>query len=305
MGQEIRVVTPTANSEADTFPFPVIRTPTRGELWRQHLWSDVCFHNNITLNLAWPLALYPKPWVVAHHVWITDSRSQPTWRERMKYLALKRAANLAVSQVVADTLPVPCEIVGNPYDDEVFFEDAGVVKTGDVIYSGRLVSDKGVDLILKALRELKTSGMRPRLTIVGDGPERVPLQKMAEEFGIAEQITFAGTKTPRELAGLLRSHRVQVIPSRWQEPFGLVALEGLACGCRVIIAESGGLMEATGGCAASFRIGEVQELATRIKESLNASGPAPQESSIRAHLSRFTKGEVSRKYLAALTRALE
>ena len=106
-------------------------------------------------------------------------------------------------------------------------------RPGDLIFLGRLVSEKGIDVLLHALALLRSRALSPRLTIVGSGPELSAMQEMAERLGLHEQVTFAGAKSGAELVHLLQEHKILVIPSRYDEPFGVVALEGIACGCVV------------------------------------------------------------------------
>jgi glycosyltransferase involved in cell wall biosynthesis len=52
-------------------------------------------------------------------------------------------------------------------------------------------------------------------------------------------VDFVGTKTDHELVKLLNTHQIMVVPSLWNEPFGLVALEGVACGCVLSVPSEG------------------------------------------------------------------
>ena len=76
--------------------------------------------------------------------------------------------------------------------------------------------------------------------MIGDGPEASRLQEQAARLGIGGQIDFLGARRGEELVGLLNRHRILVVPSRYNEPFGIVALEGIACGCVVIGSEGAG-----------------------------------------------------------------
>lgn len=60
---------------------------------------------------------------------------------------------------------------------------------------------------------------------------------------------------------LLNQHRVLVVPSRYHEPFGIVALEGIACGCLVVGSSGGGLKKAIGPCGLTFPNGDAEALA--------------------------------------------
>ncbi len=304
VGHEVRVVTDTVSSESSAYSYPVERRPGWAALLKSHAWSEVVFHNNITLNYAWPLLLYRRPWVIAHHVWIGGDA--PThWRERLKKHALRYARNLAVSRAVAEKMPVPADLVGDPYDDAVFFEEESLPKKRELIYTGRLVSDKGIDLLLLAMGKLRQRGVCPELTVAGGGLESAKLQQLTADLGLTGQVVFTGQKSPSELADMLRRHRIQVVPSRWEEPFGIVALEGLACGCRLVVAASGGLMEAAGSSAIVFKRGDVDSLEKALMSALNEpSEPGTARQNRNLHLGKFKKSNVAAQYLAAFQRAL-
>jgi glycosyltransferase involved in cell wall biosynthesis len=122
-----------------------------------------------------------------------------------------------------------------------------------------------VEVLLAALGHLAERGLLPRLTIAGDGPEREPLAAQARALGIAEQIDFLGSRQGEEVVRLLNAHRILVVPSRYDEPFGIVALEGIACGCLVIGSRGGGLKEAIGRCGLTFANGDSRELADLLE----------------------------------------
>jgi glycosyltransferase involved in cell wall biosynthesis len=181
---------------------------------------------------------------------------------------IRYARNIAVSQPVADHLHAPASVISNPYRDDLFFRESFGVRDRDLIFLGRLVRDKGADILLDALRLLREQNFLPKLTIVGNGPELANLREMVEKFELVEQIVFLGTQTGKVLVELLNRHRIIVVPSRCQETFGLAALEGIACGCRAIAARTGGLVEATGGLAVTFEHENPVALACAIKRTL-------------------------------------
>jgi glycogen synthase len=128
---------------------------------------------------------------------------------------------------------------------------------------------------------------------------------MAKQFQLADQVTFLGTQTGEALVEQLNRHRVIVVPSRWQEPFGLVALEGIACGCRAIIAESGGLLEAAGRHAIVFEHESDSALADAIERALKDKFDWEDYwRSTEEHLRPHRASEVARRYLEVLTKSV-
>jgi glycogen synthase len=298
-GHEVRVVTQTAGN--GEFPFEVVRRPGIFELLRQVRWCDVFFQNNISLRTLWPLLFVRRPLFITHQTWITNPDGSTGWQHSLKRFVLRYATSFAVSGAIAESLPVPSIRVGNPYDD-VIFKDAPGLRTRELIFVGRLVSDKGAGLLLEALELVKT---KPHLTIVGDGPERAALEKTAADLQLRSQVEFAGSKRDTQLAELLRQHRILVVPSLWQEPFGIVALEGIACGCVVIGSAGGGLAEAIGPCGVTFPNGNAQALADAIARFL---GDAIERDRLRenapSHLARFAPRRVAARYLETMAKTL-
>ncbi len=307
LGQEVVVATTTPAGEPDRFPYRVVRRPSPGELLRLARGCDLFLQPNVSLRGLWPLLLVRRPWVVSHHSWYRRGDGRIAWQDRLKRLLLRRAAgSVAVSEAIAADLSTPSVVIANPYRDELFRRLPEVERRRDLIFLGRLVSDKGVDVLLDALGRLAREGLRPNLSVVGEGPEAPALQAQAARLGLDAQVRFPGTRTGEELVRLLNEHRVLVAPSRYEEPFGIVALEGIACGCVVVGSERGGLREAMGPCGRTFPNGDSAALAGVLAEVLGS--PQAQAEMLRhapAHLAEHTAAAVARRYLEVFEEALE
>ncbi len=297
------VVTLLGQARADTAPYTIVRCPSAAQLSKWVAWSDVVFHNQVSLRLAWPLLLHRRPWVVTHHTWL--------WREGysravawFKAWVLRRATNIAVSRALAQGLDLEAEVIPNPYADQVFKVQGSPARQGQLIFVGRLVSDKGVALLLRALARLRDEGLVAPLCIVGQGPENETLQRLAQSLGLQAQVEFAGELRGAALASRLNQHRVAVVPSVWEEPFGLVALEAMACGCVPLVARSGGLPEAVGAAGLVFNKGDVADLCASLRRLLT---DAPLLAQLRAaapgHLRHHTQDGIAARYLQVLERA--
>ncbi|HVF70540.1 MAG TPA: glycosyltransferase family 4 protein [Chthoniobacterales bacterium] len=299
LGHEVRVVTTTPGH--GDFPFAVVRRPSSGALLREIRWCEVFLQNNISLRTLWPLAFVHRPLFVIHQTWISGPDGGIGWPERLKRFVLRYAVSFAISRSVADALPVESTLIGNPYDDKVFTVTPPVARDKQLIFVGRLVSDKGADLLLEALTNVDG---KPGLTIAGDGPERARLEKQASDLGLTGQVDFVGAKGSIELAAMLRRHRILVVPSRWKEPFGIVALEGIACGCIVIGSAAGGLSEAIGRCGITVPNGDAAALAEAISRLLAnpAEFIALQQNTV-AHLERFAPQRIAKLLLERMTGA--
>lgn len=268
-GHEVRAATVTPTSGEDQSLYAVLRNPSPPALLRAVAWCDVYYQPNVSLRGFWPLLILRRPWVVSHHSWYTRSDGRITFPDRLKHYLVRWAdGSIAVSAAIAADLDGRAQVVPHAYREHIFRRMEGVARDRQLIFVGRLVSDKGVDLLLEALALLAGRGVRPDLTIVGEGPEAPALRAQTNDLGLSSQVQFLGLRRDEELAKIYCHHRIAVVPSRYNEPFGIVALEAIACGCAVVGSEGGGLAEAIGRCGLTFPNGDVAALAERIERLL-------------------------------------
>jgi glycosyltransferase involved in cell wall biosynthesis len=113
---------------------------------------------------------------------------------------------------------------------------------GSILFVGRLVPGKGIDVLVEALASV-AAGTPVHLTIVGDGPLRAALERRVIHTGIADEVTFAGFLPPSDVDDLYRRTAVVVVPSVEAEGLNLVAIEAMASGAIVVATTVGGLAE--------------------------------------------------------------
>lgn len=111
-----------------------------------------------------------------------------------------------------------------------------------VVLAGRIEWEKGGDVAVRALPDVRQRNDDVRLVLAGSGSQRPSLADLAAEHGVAEAVHFAGHLDEGELAALLAAADVALVPSSY-EPFGMVALEASASGTPVIAGAAGGLPE--------------------------------------------------------------
>lgn len=109
-----------------------------------------------------------------------------------------------------------------------------------VLYVGQLIRGKGVDLLLRALREIAGDWTA---TIAGSGNAEQDLRRVCHDLGLEGRVQFVGWKTRDELTELYRSARIVVVPSRWPEPFGMVGVEAMFHGRPVVGFDVGGIRD--------------------------------------------------------------
>lgn len=108
-----------------------------------------------------------------------------------------------------------------------------------VVYAGRLVPEKGVDILLQAFAQTKTQISQARLLLAGDGTEKTKLEKLSQNLGIADSVTWLGYLPQEEMERRFAGAWVQVVPSQWAEPFGNVTTEAMMRGTAVIASAVG------------------------------------------------------------------
>jgi glycosyltransferase involved in cell wall biosynthesis len=141
-----------------------------------------------------------------------------------------------------------------------------------LISTSNLRPEKGIHILIRALAQVRKKH-DCELWIVGDGPERVRLETLAEELGLSNAISFLGIRS--DVAQLVQNSDVLIIPSLWQEPSGLVALEALACGVPVIASSVGGLPEiVTSDSGILVESADVEGLAQAINNLITDLGLA-------------------------------
>lgn len=136
---------------------------------------------------------------------------------------------------------VGARVIPNGADVRTFAgAERGVTRDTTVLAIGRLVREKGFDVLLRAWAG------RPRherrLVLVGAGPEDRSLQALADELGL-DDVTFHGPAGRDEVPDLFASAAVVVLPSRADEGLPLVAIEALASGCALVTTDTGGVRE--------------------------------------------------------------
>ncbi len=304
MGATVTVVTHTLGDRVDA-DYEVVRRPPVRTLCELARWADIVFQNNISLRTVLPLLLCGKRIVITHQGISTRINGSLGWQDRLKRAVYYLCYNVAISKAVADGLAVKSIVVGNPFESGEFTVYDETARDKDIVFLGRLVSDKGCDVALRALAMLKVEGICPSLTVIGDGPEMLALKRLCKELSIADQVDFRGAMRGgrgRELA----QHKIMVVPSVWAEPFGVVALEGLAAGCVLAVSRTGGLSEAAGSCGLLHPNGDAKALAADLKRLLTEPGLREKLLAGReAHLRQFQPQTVARRYLEIFESALK
>lgn len=295
-GATVTVVTNTPGPEEDLV-YTVVRQPSHKLLRGLARDSDVILQNLISLRTLISLIPSRKPIVVTHQSWLRRTDGTRGLENYAKLLALRACHNVSISKAIAKSLPVDSVVIGNPFEAKAFEGRRDAPRDRDIVFLGRLVSDKGCDLLLHALAELKPKGLTPSLTVIGDGPEMPTLKALAVQLGLTAQVEFLGG-VQEGRGEIVARHRIMAVPSVWAEPFGVVALEGVASGCALVSSSQGGLPDAVGPCGLYFPNGDVKALALALEQVL--TDPALRTNLISAgpeHLEKFQPAFIAARYL--------
>ncbi len=177
-------------------------------------------------------------------------------------------AFVAVSDYIADWTMQRYDLprqkvftIANGVDLETFKPRQGAMDRGEqelrVLYLGRIDPNKGPDIAADAVAAIRREGLAARLTIAGPvwwhgraDPNADPyFRDVLKPRMQAAGATYLGHVSRADVPGVFQDHDVACVLSRSNEPFGLTALEAMACGCAVIASNRGGLPQACGGAA--------------------------------------------------------
>jgi glycogen(starch) synthase len=187
-----------------------------------------------------------------------------------RWLCKRATVNVAVSNHVARRLSLP--------RTRTIFHGIRITSPVDepslntvpprIGYVGRLVTEKGIPVLLEAARKLRDEGLSFHLALIGDGAERDNLERMAERLGLQDRTTFTGYLSGSEFEQALRALSVVVMPSQWEETAGLAVMEKMMRGGLVVVADIGGLSEVVGDAGLKFAPGDVETLYSQLRSVL-------------------------------------
>jgi glycosyltransferase involved in cell wall biosynthesis len=135
----------------------------------------------------------------------------------------------------------PCEVV--PNGCPVRSARPALSDEPVIAFAGRLSPEKGVDVLIEAFANAHRQVPRAKLWIAGDGPQAGDLKRLARRFGVEDHCLFLGSLDREQLEKQFDKAWVQVVPSIWDEPFGIVAIEAMMRGTTVVASNGGGLLD--------------------------------------------------------------
>jgi glycosyltransferase involved in cell wall biosynthesis len=273
---------------------------------------------NIVAWAAWGLCGKRRPRLVLRETNSHRARDDlAAWRRWLVGLAYRNADRvIALSEGVRSELIEDIGLaedaivtIHNPVDVEKFRQGARAAREaappwgafgGDgllLVAVGRLIPQKGFDLLLRAFAKSEQARKNGRLVIVGEGPERAQLVGLAQQLGIADRLLLPGFMT--DPTAWYAHGDIFVLSSRW-EGFGHVIVEAMACGLPVIAFDCPyGPADILAGGQAGILVSpeNVDALAAAIDELMSASEKRAQLSLGAERVAEwFSQARIARQY---------
>jgi glycogen synthase len=301
--------TPAGQWQDSQQPFQVIRQPTKGELWKLIGAADALHVAGTAIGPMALGILARKPVFVEHHGFqaicptgqlLKEPENQPCPGHFMagrdwiclqcsesgdrassfrlwiltflrRFLCRRVTVNLVPTEWLGRQLHLPRTIaVPHGLPEIVPVLQISPAKAVSVLlFMGRLVSTKGVQVLLEAARVLHDKNRAFEMHIIGEGPERRTLEESAKTLQLQSKVRFLGRLAPEDLPEALGKADAVIVPSLGGEVFGMVVAENMARSVPVIASDLGAFVEVLGEDGETFRTGDSQDLASKLARVLD------------------------------------
>jgi len=302
--------TPRQDFDDSSLPFRVIRQPRLAELLKMIHSSDIVHiagPSLVPLLLGW---LSRKPIVVEHHGFqmicptgqlLIEPSGTPcpghfmagrhleclrcrSDNNRMaslklwlltfvrRFLISSAAANIMPTEWLSGLIHLP-NAVSIPHGVEMPASnpETSRFRPPRIVFQGRLVTTKGLPVLLEAASILRAENRAFELLVIGDGPERTAIQQLSTKLQLSSCVRFAGPVATADLSSIYAESSIVVTPSLGGEVFGLVLAENMSRGLPVVASNLGSFNEVLGDAGLTFRVGDAKDLARQIGRLLEDS----------------------------------
>ena len=303
--------TPADAFDDGTLPFRVLRQPSLAQLWRLVRSSDVIHVAGPALSPLMFGLVMRKPVVIEHHGFQTicptgqlfmertgahcpghfmaghhieclrcrrDSHWLASWKHWSltfvrRFLCARVAANIAPTEWLCGLLHLP-KTISIPHGLAATASNSQPPNSGQpraIVFQGRLVSTKGLRVLLEASALLRSRNRVFELVIIGDGPERGALEAFTQKMQLSSCVRFVGRLATTELESTFAKASVVVVPSLGGEVFGLVVAENMMRALPIVASDLGAFTEVLGDTGLLFRVGNASDLADQLARPLDDS----------------------------------
>ena len=228
----------------------------------------------------------------------------------MDRIATRLAVSDAARRTVARHFPGEYEIVPNGIDVGRFQRGrerpASMIGARlHVLFVGRLEQRKGVDRLIRAMAIVQRAAPEARLVIVGDGPDRAELERLARSLGL--DAAFEGRVAEEDLPAYYRAADLVCSPALGGESFGVVLLEAMAAGRPLVASRIDGYSDLLNeaGCARLVDVDDIDALAAAIDELVrNAELRRTLATNAEACASKYDWREIAQRLEAIYCRVI-
>jgi glycosyltransferase involved in cell wall biosynthesis len=296
--------TPAESFDDRSLPFQVLRQPSTVQVRRLIRWSDIIHVAGPALSPVAFGLLAGKPVVVEHHGFqvicptgqllvepeqspcpghfmagrhleCLRCRSDSNWIASFKlwiltfarrFLCARVDANILPTQWLSHLLKLP-NTVPIPHGIETIAEGTqtpNLARPPVIVFQGRLVTTKGVRVLLEAASKLRSGGRQFELMVIGDGPERDALEQLSRTLQLSSFVRFVGRLSAADVESAFLNASVVVVPSLGGEVFGLVVAENMSRGLPIVASNLGAFAEVLGESGLTFGVGDANQLARQL-----------------------------------------
>ncbi len=306
--------TPAEDFDDRLLPFRVLRQPNLSQLLRMIRSSDVIHVAGPALTPLLLGLLARKSVVIEHHGFQTicptgqlliepssapcpghfmagrhreclRCRSDNNWLASWKLWLLTFVRRSLCSRVAANIMPTKWlsglihlpYAVSIPHGIETMARDSESPHSFGpprIIFQGRLVTTKGLPVLLEAASILRLENRAFELLVIGDGPERTAIEELARKRHLSSRVHFVGRIATADIDSAFAGASIVVVPSLGGEVFGLVLAENMSRGLPVVASNIGCFAEVLGDAGLTFRVGDAKDLARQIAHLLDDSALA-------------------------------
>lgn len=226
-------------------------------------------------------------------LWNTVSIVLPT-RYYLQYaqavISISKAADTFVESIMGSEFPARRYVIPNGVDVERFKPPTREPDEDSILFIGRLVYRKGLHVLIEAFSRI-ADNRDATLYVAGGGYMEIPSKILAKAYGVDDKVKFLGVVPESEKPKIYGKAKIVVVPSLFNESFGITALEAMASGRPLIATKVGGLEELVkhGKTGILVNPGSPDELADAIEMLLD-------DKNLRSRLGENARREAELEY---------
>jgi glycosyltransferase involved in cell wall biosynthesis len=277
-GHQVMLMTRTRTESADNYAFNVLRTTSKRDFIQLVRWSDlVIINGGVAAKICLPAIVFGKPYILIYQSSGLFEREGSGILAMLnnkfrRWIARRATRNVGVSQYAASRLvsvtPHPVALV-NPVDEQLekyfVLTVHPIQKKYDLLFAGRLIEEKGIFVLLDALKIL--DDIKLAVAIVGEGSDESKLKSAAATAGV--ELKFLGRLDQEELVRVYLESKILVVPSSTHiEGLPLVISEACFAGTPAIVSDQPAMVETVGDAGCSFESGNAAALASCIRSTV-------------------------------------